>query len=477
MGLQLRQSLKLTQQLIMTPQLQQAIKLLQLSRLELVQTVQQALQENPLLEEVMVEPKIEEDSDHQQKTSDTFLGKIKIDEKHLLKNAEWEDYLGYFSSSSKVIREIEFPEESSNLEAFCASKPTLESHLMWQLHLSNMSEEEVSIGEVIIKHINPSGYLDCEIEEIANICKKDPKEVERVLKKIQQFDPIGVGSRNLKECLIAQLKFFDKLDPHIEEIIDKYLPYLENKKYNQLAEKLNLPLEKILEYVEIIKNLNPKPGNNFSEGETFYISPDAYVFKYEDEFVIVLNDDGFSNIKINEYYVELLQKDEVKDKEYIEAKFKDALWLIKSIHQRQRTLYRVIESIVKFQRDFFEKGITHLKPLVLRDVAEDIGVHESTVSRLTTNKYISTPHGIFELKFFFNSGLNTKNGGEVSAETVKYHIKQLISEEDPKKPLSDKQISDILKEKFEINIARRTVAKYREALGIPSSSKRKKFFK
>jgi len=476
MSFQLKQNLKLSQQLIMTPQLQQAIKLLQLSRLELVQTVQQALQENPLLEEVTIDYSIEEDEEIKNKISKDIPSIIKIDEKHLLKNAEWEDYLGYFSSSSKAIRELEFQEEKFNLETFCASKPTLESHLLWQLHLSDMSEREIKIGEVIIKHIDSTGYLDSSIQEIAAICREDPTYVERVLKKIQQFDPVGVGSRDIKECLIEQLKFLNQNDPYIEEIINKYLPYLERKNYNFIAEKLNLPLEKVLEYVELIKNLDPKPGNNFSEGETLYISPDAYVFKFEDEFVIILNDEGFSNIKINEYYLELLKNNNTKDREYIESKFKDALWLIKSIHQRQRTLYKVIESIVKFQRSFFEKGITYLKPLVLRDVAEDIGVHESTVSRLTTNKYISTPHGIFELKFFFNSGINTEGGGEISAESVKHYIKKLVSEEDPKRPLSDKKIAELLKEKFKIHIARRTVAKYRESLGIPSSSKRRNYF-
>lgn len=474
MSLQLKQNLKLTQQLIMTPQLQQAIKLLQLSRLEMVQTIQQALQENPLLEEAQIEPPIEEGEGSLDVQG--YLSKLKIDEKTLLKSAEWEEYLGYFSSSSKMMREFEIPDEKSNLEAFCASKPTLESHLMWQLHLSDFSEEEIKVGEVIIKNINSSGYLESSVEEIAEICKKDVKYVENVLKKIQEFDPIGVGSRDLKECLLTQVKFLGKYDEYIKEIICNYLPLLEKKDYNTIAEKLNISLSQVLEYVEIIKNLDPKPGNNFSEGETIYISPDAYVVKYENDFVIILNDEGFSNIKINDYYLSLLENGNTKDREYIESKLKDALWLIKSINQRQKTLYKVIESIVKFQKEFFEKGVAYLKPLVLRDVAEDIEVHESTVSRLTTNKYVSTPHGIFELKYFFNSGVSTNDGGEISSESVKYFIKDLISQEDPQKPLSDQKIVELLKEKHNIDIARRTVAKYREAMGIPSSSKRKRLF-
>ncbi len=474
MNLQLKQNLKLTQQLIMTPQLQQAIKLLQLSRVELAQSVQQALQENPLLEEVEEEPSLDEQKEN--RDIQKYLTKLKIDEKTLLKSAEWEEYLGYFSSSSKMMREFEIPDEKANLEAFCASKPTLESHLMWQLHLSDFSEEEIKVGEIIIKHINSSGYLDSTIEEIAEICKKDPKFVEKVLKKIQHFDPIGVGSRDLKECLLTQVKFLGKYDENIEQIINNYLSLLEKRDYNTISQKLNIPLEQVLEYVEIIKNLDPKPGNNFSEGNTVYISPDAYVVKYEDDFVIILNEEGFSNIKINNYYLSLLENGNVKDKEYIESKLKDALWLIKSINQRQKTLYKVIKSIVKFQREFFEKGIAYLKPLVLRDVADDIEVHESTVSRITTNKYIATPHGIFELKYFFNSGLSKNDGGEISSESVKFYIKDLISQEDPKKPLSDQKIAQLLKEKHGIDIARRTVAKYREAMGIPSSSKRKRLF-
>jgi len=461
----------------MTPQLQQAIKLLQLSRLELVETVQQALQENPLLEEAPMEeiPSEERDGDALSPGTGEMPRTIKIDEKTLLKNAEWEDYLGYFSSSSKSIREKEIPEESVNLESFCASKPSLESHLLWQLHLSTMTDKEIRIGEIIIKHINSSGYLDASLEEISRICDVEEREVERVLKKIQQFDPVGVGSRNLKECLIEQLRFLGKDTPILTTIIEEYLEEIEGQNYKKIAEKLGISLEEVLEYVEIIKGLDPKPGNNFSEGETFYISPDAYVFKYDNDFVIVLNDDGFSNIRINDYYLNLEKKSE-KEKEYIEKKLRDALWLIRSIHQRQNTLYRVIESIVKFQREFFEKGVPYLRPLVLRDVADDIEVHESTVSRLTTNKYISTPHGIFELKYFFNSGLSREGGSDISAESVKHFIKQLISQEDPKKPLSDKKIAQILKERFKIQIARRTVAKYREALGIPSSSKRKRLF-
>ncbi len=477
MSLQLRQNLKLAQQLVMTPQLQQAIKLLQLSRLELVETVEQALMENPLLEERQhqEEPGGEGDGERENPGKDE-VQKIEGEEHDLLRNAEWEDYLGVFSSTSRSSSEREIPEEMVSLETVCSSKPSLESHLSWQLHLSNLSRKEVEIGEVVINNLDSSGYLALDTEEVVQLTGYSEPDVEEALAKVRQFDPVGVGSRSLQECLLEQVHYLDHEDPKLIEIIQNHLNDLENRNYKALSSKLDLSLEQVKEYIDIIQGLDPRPGSSFRGGDTFYVSPDAYVYKYDEEFVILLNDDGLPDLSLSPYYLESLSRQSKKESDYLQEKMREALWLIKSIQQRQRTLYRVVESIVKFQREFFERGVNHLRPLVLKDVAEDIEVHESTVSRITTNKFVSTPFGIYELKFFFSSGLGKDGGGQMASESVKNIIKKLISEENPQKPLSDKGIVELLNEKLQVNIARRTVAKYREAMNIPSSTKRKKLF-
>ncbi len=479
MTLQLKQQLKVAQQLVVTPQLKQAIKLLQLSKLELVGTIQQQLLENPFLEEgeFIAEDEIDfEGTSTEYKDKDQRISAVKVTEKELLRNAEWEEYLGIFSSSPKEYRGKEIPEEVVSFEVFTASKPTLKSHLLWQLGLSDLGEKEKKIGRVIIDYINSNGYLTASIEEIAEITKTDIKDVEQTLKVIQGFDPIGIGSRSIEECLLIQLKHLGKVDSALIALVKNHLKDLENKNYKKILGELNITIDELKGYLEIIQGLDPKPGNHYGEvEEQVYIVPDAYVFKYKDEFVIILNDEDVPNLFVNSYYVQKLSEvSNEKEKIFLQKKLKEALWFIKSLNQRQRTLYKVIESIVRFQMDFFEKGISHLKPLILKEVADDIGVHESTVSRITTNKYVSTPFGIFELKFFFSSSISTENGKEISSESVKNIIKKLIEEEDSKKPLTDQKIVELLKDKWQINIARRTVAKYREALGIPSSNKRKK---
>jgi len=477
MSLQLRQNLKLAQQLVMTPQLQQAIKLLQLSRLELVETVEQALLENPLLEERQhqEEPGEETDGDRENPSSEE-LKKIDGEEHDLLRNAEWEDYIGVFSSTSRSSTEKEIPEEMVSLETVYSAKPSLESHLSWQLHLSNLTEKEVRIGEVVINNLDSSGYLALDAEEIVQLTGYNAEDVEEVLAKVRQFDPVGVASRSLKECLLEQVHYIGYDDHKLLELIQNHLTDLENRNYKALSSKLDLSLDEIREYIDLIQGLDPRPGSSFRGGDTFYVSPDVYVYKYDDEFIILLNDDGLPDLSLSPYYLESLGQKSKKESDYLQEKMREALWLIKSIQQRQRTLYRVVESIVKFQREFFEQGVNHLRPLVLKDVAEDIEVHESTVSRITTNKFVSTPFGIYELKFFFSSGLGKDGGGQMASESVKNIIKKLISEENPQKPLSDKGIVELLNEKLQVNIARRTVAKYREAMNIPSSTKRKKVF-
>ncbi|WP_147821375.1 RNA polymerase factor sigma-54 [Salidesulfovibrio onnuriiensis] len=470
MGLELRQQLKLSQQLVMTPQLQQAIKLLQLSRLELVETVQQELLENPFLEEPDPE-EVRED------TKDAGSGDDESAE--LIRDADWENYLGEFSSTSKQshAREAELPEEGMSFEARLASKPSLGGHLNWQMRLSNFTDEEIAIGEIIIGNLDHNGYLQADVADILSMVAATEEQVESVIKKIQRLDPIGVGARTPQECLLVQLEVYElDDDPVLVSLVRDHLEDLEKHRYKPLARKFKISMEELKEYLEEIQKLDPMPGTNFSSTEPHYVSPDVFVYKFGDEFVIILNEDGLPRLQMNSFYVDNVKARNEKEKDYFSEKMRSAAWLMKSLYQRQRTLYKVVESIVRFQRDFFEEGVTKLKPLILKEVAEDINMHESTVSRITTSKYVSTPHGIFELKFFFNSALDLGDGSQVGSESVKALIKELISEENPKKPLSDERIGDILKEKLDVNIARRTVAKYRSAMGIPSSSKRKQFF-
>jgi len=476
MALELRQQLKLSQQLVMTPQLQQAIKLLQLSRLELMETVQQELLENPLLEEVVIEderpaPAMAEESRAPDATQEE--GAM---QRELMKTAEWDDYIGDFASTSRqaTAREYEAPEEGMSFEARLASKTSLDGHLSWQINLSPFTAAQRVIAASIVGNLDGMGYLQSSVEEIAEDAQASVSEVEEVLHALQRFDPVGVAARSPQECLLVQLDFYGYTDPVLFEIVREHLEDLEKKRYKPLAKKFKITMEEIKEYLDIIQTLDPLPGSHFSTSEPVYVSPDAYVYKYGDDFVIVLNEDGLPKLQLSPYYAgDMSRGSGGKDKDYFQDKMRSAQWLMKSLYQRQRTLFKVLESIVKFQRDFFEEGVTKLKPLILKDVADDIGMHESTVSRITTSKYVATPHGIYELKFFFNSSLELDDGTSVGSESVKALIKQLISGENHKKPVSDEQIADILKQKLQVNIARRTVAKYRMAMGIESSSKRK----
>lgn len=475
MALELRQQLKLAQQLVMTPQLQQAIKLLQLSRVELAETVQQELLENPFLEESL------EETANPDKTSATEQRKDDQEayDKELSNNADWEDYLGDFSSTTKQVsmRESEALEEMSSFEARLAPAPTLDGHLNWQLMLSPLTEEQIRVGEIIISSISSNGYLHVPAEELAQLAQSDVETVEEMIEHIQQFDPVGVAARTPQECLLVQIKAlnYDR-DPILVDIITNHLEDLEKRRYKPLARKYKISLEDLKEYLDVIQSLDPMPGARFGGGEAQYVSPDVYIYEYEGEFVIVLNEDGLPQLQLSELTEQLPKTINAKEKDYYQDKMRSASWLIKSLYQRQRTLYKVVESIIKYQKEFFQNGVTALKPLILKDIADDIGMHESTVSRITTNKYISTPHGIFELKFFFNSAIGLDDGSQVGSESVKALIKKLISEENTKKPLSDEKIGEILKEKLQVNIARRTVAKYRTAMNIPSSSKRKVVF-
>lgn len=489
MAIELKQSLRLSQQLVITPQLQQAIKLLQLSRLELVDLIQTELTENPILEEAAqiedeevpkemaaeIEVEAAPDKSHEaQPEVGNADGELKEP-----KDFDWENYIGTYNAPGSEGRSFVSSDEMPTYENVITKSQTLQDHLEWQLRLSAMSTEEEELGRLIIGEIDDNGYLTLSEEDIAQKYEKTVDEISDVVELIQSFDPLGVCARNLTECLLIQNKHFGgEHKDLIKQIILEHLPLLERKDYLALSKKLKIPVKRVMVAARVISEMEPKPGRPFGGEQTQYVTPDVYVYKMGDDYAIVLNEEGLPRLQVSNFYRNMLAKangSDDKAKGYVQDKLRSALWLIKSIHQRQRTLYRVAKCIVAFQKDFLEKGISVLKPMILRDVAEEIGVHESTVSRATTNKYIHTPQGIFELKFFFNSGVSGSTGNDVASESVKEKIRNFIASENAKKPYSDKELVDLLKESH-IDIARRTVAKYREMMGVLPSSKRKRFY-
>lgn len=463
----------------MTPQLQQSIKLLQLSRIELVAAINKELEENPLLEEKYYDDdsggEIPQEVDEMKGGPAT---KEITGEGDGRDDFDWDSYLDDFGPVSGTYSYEDT--EAPSLENVLIKMNTLTDHLLWQLNLSHFTEAEKKIGEQIIGNLDNSGYLKATIKEIAAIEKADAAFVENVLAKIQEFDPPGVAARDLKECLLIQIRLLDIASPLLEKIIDEHLHDLETKNYLNIAKKQKVSLEEVQKTVLLINRLDPKPGRIYNEERSQYVIPDVFVFKVGDEYRIVLNDDGMPKLKVSGLYRKILggMKDNSKgeaNKAYVKERMQSAIWLIKSIQQRQRTIYKVSESIVSYQKEFFDLGINYLKPMVLRDVAYDVEMHESTISRVTTNKYMHTPRGIFELKYFFNSGISRTDGESIASESVKEKIRKIISEEDKKNPYRDSEIVDILK-KSGISIARRTIAKYREMMGIIPSSKRKKYF-
>lgn len=457
--MEIKQQLRLTQQLIMTPQLQQAIKLLQLSQLELVNTIKQELEANPLLEEVK-ENEVLQPSERS------------MEEKRLWEY--WENYLRG-SGLKEAGLERERKEEGISWENFVSKDPSLTDYLIWQLYLSNLTETEKKIGQLIIGNLDRDGYLKTSIEDLAKQGDTPIEEVRHVLHKIQELEPIGIAARDLKECLLLQIRHLGIENPLVKELINHHLHRLGKRDLKGIARILKVPLGEIKAAVKVILGLEPKPGRLYSDEAPIYIMPDLYVYKMGDEFVVVLNEDRLPKLQINNYYKVLANDYNLPSnaREFIQNKFKAAVWFIKSIRQRQRTLYQVACSIFKFQREFLEKGIARLRPLTLKEVAEDIELHESTVSRITTNKYAQTPYGLFELKFFFNPGINAAHNSLVASASVKEDIRGIIEGEDPMVPYSDKEIADLLYRKG-IKIARRTVSKYRESMRILPSSQRKK---
>ncbi|HPX81042.1 MAG TPA: RNA polymerase factor sigma-54 [Syntrophales bacterium] len=487
MAFELKQNLKLSQQLIMTPQLQQAIKLLQLSRLEMVDMINQEMEENPLLEEVS----IGEDMIEEAPAETDSLRSLETDEikpvDHTVEitgegdgreDFDWNNYLEDYGPMGVTYQRAE--DEGASWDNILTKTKSLTDHLMWQLKLSPMTETEMRVGEQIIGNLDQNGYLQASIEEIADQEHAAADFVTRVLKTVQSFDPPGIAARDLTECLLIQARLLGETNPLVETIIRDHLKDLEMKNYPQIARKLKVEIDEVVQAVMVISNMDPKPGSAFQEEKVQTVIPDVYVYKSGDDYKIVLNDDGMPRLRISNFYREIMAgmdggRDVDIGKRYIKERVQSATWLIKSIQQRQKTIYKVAESIVNHQRNFFEKGINYLKPLVLRDIAMDVEMHESTISRVVTNKYMQTPAGLFELKYFFSSGLSKGNGENIASKSVKEEIRKLIAEENPRKPLSDNEIVMMLKASG-IKIARRTVAKYREMINILPSSRRKKFF-
>ncbi len=469
-----RLSLRQTQRVVMTPLLQQAIQLLQLSTLELQEVIQKELLENPLLEETP-----EEQTEPQEGlTSEAVVPRDPPPAAGASLDGDRAEELPFdltavlFDTYDEPTLVEQEERDDFHFENLVRSTSTLGDHLEVQLGLATDDPQLRAAGRAIIGNLDDDGYLRAEFGEIAEVTKLPLDLVERALALVQSFDPVGVAARTLQECLLLQLNADPEPDPVSVEIVRDHFDALARRRFHEIARALKLSPDRIMEAVEEICALEPKPGRRFGASEARYVTPDVSVFKMGDDYTVVLNEDGIPRLRLNSLYRTLLRGTGDEARQYAEGKIRSALWLIKIVDQRQRTLRKVTQSIVKLQREFLDKGLPYLRPLSLRDVAEDIGMHESTVSRVTTNKYVQTPQGLFELKFFFHSGIATENGDVVSSVSVKKMIQELLNQEDSSKPHSDQEVTQILKSRG-LSIARRTVAKYRELLGILPSHQRR----
>jgi RNA polymerase sigma-54 factor len=462
-------SVKLSHRLILTPSLQQAIKLLPLTTLELAEVLDQEVMENPLLEEVPVQETLSTEELAQQEAKEEAE---RPDDP--LKDIEIEKFFEEYFDDARRGRPSEVP-EAPPIENTLTESPDLYDHLLWQLHMMVSDELTMEIGDAIIQNLDEDGMLRVSLEDVANMGPYPMEEVERSLAVVQSLDPAGVAARSLTECLRTQLRMLGLEDSPADVMVRDHLKQLQSHQYTEISRQMSLTSEEVAHHLEIIRGLDPRPGNRYSPKRSAYILPDVFVVKEGDEYKIVLNDDGLPKLRISPTYRRMLDEKKAGSEEtraYVKDKLRSALWLLKSVDQRQRTIYKVSESIVRYQRAFLDHGISHLRPLVLRDVASDIGMHESTVSRVVANKYMHTPRGVFELRFFFHSGITSSMGEAVSSVTIKQRIRKMIEEEDASRPLSDSRIADILG-KEGLPLARRTVAKYREELRIPPSNLRK----
>ncbi len=487
--MELKQQLKLSQQLVMTPQLQLAIKLLQMSRMELVETVRQELLENPVLEDLQTDPEQARHTNGEiphsaSPVADISEKKLDVEARDAEKKSseiDWDRYLENHAMQGPMPGGSHRGfEELPSYETSLSHTEDLVDHLEWQIRMSDMIEEECKFAALVLGNLDEKGYLRLEglppeevVPKLAGEAGIEAEDAEEVLKMIQRFDPVGVAARDLRECLHVQAVHFD-LDKLVLTVIDEHLHDLERRNYQAIAKKTGVEVDEIYDVAQMIGELEPRPARNFVTTDPQYIEPDVWVHKVGDQYFVAANDDGMPRLKISGFYRSAMKGD-ASAREYIQSKLRSAQWLIRSIDQRRKTIERVTECIVVKQRDFFELGIEHLKPMILRDVAEELGLHESTISRVTSNKYVATPRGVFELKYFFNSAIRRETQDDIASESVKQAIKKIIGEEDPNDPYSDQKIVEILAQ-TDIVIARRTVAKYREMLGILSSGKRKKYF-
>src|SRR3954466_1427454 len=443
-----------------------------MSTLELSELLNQEMVENPMLEEVPTEElqpvEAAQEKPDEQKAAEKDKGDTWDDQDY---EYFFGDYLddGYRPKTPTEVKEL------PPIENTLSTSASLSDHLLWQLSMQTDDPTTREIGEAIIGNLDDDGYLVATVEELASMGPWPTEEVEKALSLIQGFDPVGVASRDLQECLLIQLRHFGHGGTAAEKIVTEHMRLLQNHQVPELARKLAMSIDDLKQHIELIRHLDPKPGSRHNPSQSQYVIPDVYVVKVEEQYVAVLNEDGLPQMRISPVYRRLLDKGADHNDEtraYVKDKFRSALWLIKSVEQRQKTIHKVASSIINFQRDFLDHGIEHLRPLVLRDVANDIGMHESTVSRVVTNKYMHTPQGVFEMKYFFHSGIASSYGEAVSSVTIKQRIRKIIEAEDPRKPLSDSKIVSILQREG-LELARRTIAKFCLELKIPTSNQRK----
>lgn len=480
MAIKISQGLKQSQNLAMTPQLQQAIKLLTLTHLEMTNVIAEEMVENPMLEEAGVDTDVEASSDNdgeiREATSEDFSEAPLMKEKD---DFDWDSYADSFNSNSSTSPNMASgdSDEMPSYENIVSKGMTLAEHLEWQLKMETLSDNQWKLAQLIIGNINDDGYLDVNFEELIAESGIDREEAFDILEIVQRLDPVGCGASNLQECLLAQARIAEERSPLLEKLIRDHLEDLQSKNFDKISKALSVSIDQVKQTSLLLQNFHPKPGRLVATPDTHYILPDIYVVEAGGEFVVQVNDEGIPRLKISKLYQEMIKKgaghktDEAS--EFVKDKLRAAEWLIKSIQNRQKTIEKVSKAIVAKQQEFFKKGPKFLKPMVLKDVANEIGMHESTVSRVTTNKYMHTPLGTFELKYFFNTGIGGKDGGvDIASEVLKLKIKAIFDGENPTKPLSDQKVVEILARE-NLTVARRTVTKYREMLGVAPSSKRK----